>query len=77
MAGLYVHPYEFDPEPLDPLLPLGTPLGGWAHGKLRAAQRNSARRRAPRVLRAIAERHPLIPYGEAYAQLSGRAAASS
>jgi polysaccharide deacetylase family protein (PEP-CTERM system associated) len=77
MAGLYVHPYEFDPEPLAPLLPPGTSLGARAHGALRATQRNSARRRAPRVLRAIAERHPLIPYGEAYAQLSGRATASS
>ena len=44
---------------------------------LRAAQRNLARRRAPEVLRAIAERHPLIPYGEAHAQLSGGATARS
>ncbi len=76
MAGLYVHPYEFDPEPLDPQLPDGTALSQRAHGKLRAAQRNAARRRAPRVLRAIAERHQLIPYGEAHAQLSASAAAS-
>jgi polysaccharide deacetylase family protein (PEP-CTERM system associated) len=77
LGGLYVHPYEFDPEPLDPELPAGTPFHARAHGALRAAQRNSARRRAPRVLRAIAERHPLIPYGEAHAQLSGGATARS
>ena len=77
MAGLYVHPYEFDPETLHPRLPSGTPLAARVHGGLRAIQRNTARRRAPRVLRAIAERHPLIPYGEAYVQLSGGAAARS
>jgi peptidoglycan-N-acetylglucosamine deacetylase len=77
MAGLYVHPYEFDPSPLDPRLPPGLPLAARAHGELRALQRNAARRRAPGVLRAIAERHRLIPYGEAHAQLSGGAAARS
>jgi polysaccharide deacetylase family protein (PEP-CTERM system associated) len=75
LAGLYVHPYEFDPSSLDPLLPPGARLGRRARGTLRAAQRNSARRRAPRVLRAIAERHKLIPYGEAHAQLRGGATA--
>jgi polysaccharide deacetylase family protein (PEP-CTERM system associated) len=75
MAGLYLHPYEFDPSSLEPLLPPGSTPAQRAHGALRAAQRNSARRRAPRVLRAIAERHRLIPYGEAHAQLSGGAAA--
>jgi peptidoglycan-N-acetylglucosamine deacetylase len=77
MSGLYAHPYEFDPEPLDPLLPDGTSLAQRAHGALRAAQRNTARRRATRVLRAIAECHRLIPYGEAHAQLSGGPAARS
>jgi hypothetical protein len=77
LGGLYVHPYEFDPAPLDPELPDGTPLTSRAHGALRAIQRNSARRRAPQVLRAIAERHRLIPYGEAHAQLSGGTAARS
>jgi polysaccharide deacetylase family protein (PEP-CTERM system associated) len=70
LAGLYMHPYEFDPAPLDPRLPPGTPAGQRAHAALRALQRNIARRRAPLTLRAIAERHRLIPYGEAYAQLS-------
>lgn len=77
LAGLYVHPYEFDPEPLDPLLPRGLSPAQRVHGALRAAQRNAARRRAPGVLRAIAERHRLIPYGDAYAQLSRAAAARS
>jgi polysaccharide deacetylase family protein (PEP-CTERM system associated) len=76
MAGLYMHPYEFDPSPLHPGLPAGSSGSQRVHGSLRALQRNSARRRAPQVLRAVAERHRLIPYGEAYAQLSGGAAAS-
>ena len=77
MAGLYVHPYEFDPSALHPRLARGTPLAARVHGRLRAVQRNTARRRAPAVLRAIAERHRLIPYGDAHAQLSGGAAARS
>jgi hypothetical protein len=76
MAGLYAHPYEFDPSPLEPLLPAGSPTSARVHGSLRATQRNIARRRAPRVLRAIAEHHRLIPYGEAHARLSGGTAAS-
>jgi peptidoglycan-N-acetylglucosamine deacetylase len=77
MAGLYTHPYEFDPQALSPLLPNGTPPGERLHAQLRALQRNIARRRAPLVLRAIAERHRLIPYGEAYAQLRGGTPAGS
>lgn len=77
LAGLYVHPYEFDPQPLDPLLPSGSPGGRRLHGALRALQRNAARRRAPGVLRAIAESHRLIPYGEAYAELRGGAPAGT
>jgi polysaccharide deacetylase family protein (PEP-CTERM system associated) len=75
MGGLYMHPYEFDPSPLEPLLPPGTPASVRLRGALRAAQRNASRRRAPHVLRAIAERHFLIPYGEAHARLSGGTAA--
>jgi polysaccharide deacetylase family protein (PEP-CTERM system associated) len=70
LGGLYLHPYELDPEPLRPRLPDSASPAQRAHGVLRAAQRNFARRRATDVLRAIAERHRLIPYGEAYAQLS-------
>lgn len=68
-AGLYLHPHELDPEPLDPRLAPEASLGQRVHGALRAAQRNSARRRAPGMLRAIAQRFRLIPYGEGYAQL--------
>jgi polysaccharide deacetylase family protein (PEP-CTERM system associated) len=75
MAGLYLHPYELDPEPLDPLLPADVAPAQQLHARLRAAQRNAARRRAPGLLRAIAGRYRLITYGEAYAQLSGGAAA--
>jgi polysaccharide deacetylase family protein (PEP-CTERM system associated) len=71
-AGLYLHPHEFDTEPLDVLLPAEAPPAQRAHAALRSAQRNSARRRAPSVLRAIAKRFQLIPYGEAYAHLSER-----
>jgi polysaccharide deacetylase family protein (PEP-CTERM system associated) len=70
LAGLYLHPHELDPEPLRAQLPSGTATAQRAHARLRAAQRNLARRRAPRVLRAIAEHFRLITYGEAYAQLS-------
>jgi polysaccharide deacetylase family protein (PEP-CTERM system associated) len=77
LAGLYVHPYELDPEPLRPGLPGSAGPAQRAHGALRGAQRNFARRRAAEVIRAIAERHRLIAYGEAYAQLSSGAPASS
>jgi polysaccharide deacetylase family protein (PEP-CTERM system associated) len=75
MAGLYLHPYELDPEPLRLGIPSAATVGQRAHGLLRTAQRNVARRRATGVLEAIAERYRLIPYGEAHAQLSGSAAA--
>jgi peptidoglycan/xylan/chitin deacetylase (PgdA/CDA1 family) len=68
-AGLYLHPHEFDPRPLRPMLGTAAPVGQRAHAWLRGAQRNLARRRAPDVLRAIAEQHPLITYGEAHARL--------
>jgi polysaccharide deacetylase family protein (PEP-CTERM system associated) len=71
MAGLYLHPHELDPEPLRPLLPASASAAQRAHGALRSAQRNFARRRAAEVLRVIAGRHRLIPYGEAHARLSG------
>jgi polysaccharide deacetylase family protein (PEP-CTERM system associated) len=71
-AGLYVHPHEFDPRPLRLGLPAASPVTQRARGAMRAAQRNSARLAAPRTLRAIARRFPLIPYGEAYAELSAR-----
>ena len=69
LAGLYLHPNELDPEPLRALLPSDTTPAQRAHAKLREAQRNGARRRAPGVLRAIARRFELIPYGEAHARL--------
>ncbi len=72
LAGLYLHPYELDPERLRPGLPAAARPVQRAHAALRAEQRNFARLRAARVLRVIAGKHPLIPYGEAYAQLSGR-----
>jgi polysaccharide deacetylase family protein (PEP-CTERM system associated) len=75
MAGLYLHPYELDPEPLNPGLPKSATAGQRAHGVVRAGQRNLARWRAADVLRAIAGRHRLIPYGEAHAELSGDAPA--
>jgi polysaccharide deacetylase family protein (PEP-CTERM system associated) len=75
MAGLYLHPHELDPQPLRPLLSTSASISHRAQAKLRAVQRNAARRRAPETLRAIAERFQLIPYGEAYARLTGGAPA--
>jgi polysaccharide deacetylase family protein (PEP-CTERM system associated) len=76
MAGLYLHPHELDPEPLRALLPPSASPSQRAHGALRTVQRNLARRRAGQVLRALAERHRLITYGDAHAQLSGDTRAS-
>jgi hypothetical protein len=75
LGGLYLHPYELDPEPLRVSLPAGAAASRRVHGAVRTAQRNLARRRAADVLRAIAGRHPLIPYGEAHARLSGSSSA--
>jgi polysaccharide deacetylase family protein (PEP-CTERM system associated) len=77
LAGLYLHPHEFDPQPLRVELSPGAPLPQRLHGLLRAAQRNSARRSGASTLRAIAQRFELIPYGEAYGRLNGSTAAGS
>lgn len=66
LAGLYLHPQEVDPERLSAGVRGLRPA-------IVTAQRNSARRRTPAMLRAIAERFRLIPYGEAYASLSSGA----
>ena len=71
LAGLYLHPNELDPQPLRAALPNGATAPQRVHARLREAQRNGARRRAPGVLRAIARRFDLIPYGEAHARLDG------
>lgn len=73
LAGLYLHPNELDPRPLQATLPPTATTKQRAHAKLREAQRNGARRRAPGVLRAIARRFELISYGEAHARLDGSA----
>ena len=75
-AGIYLHPYELDPEPLRLRLSRETKPAQRAHGLVRTAQRNLARRRAPAVLRAIAGNHELVPYGDAYAELSGGVASA-
>jgi polysaccharide deacetylase family protein (PEP-CTERM system associated) len=73
LAGLYLHPNELDPEPLRALLPNDATPAQRAQARLREAQRNGARRRAPSVLKAIARRFELIPYGEAHERLDDRA----
>jgi polysaccharide deacetylase family protein (PEP-CTERM system associated) len=73
LAGLYLHPNELDPEPLRAALPNGATTSQRVHARLREAQRNAARRRAPGVLKAIARQFDLIPYGEAHARLDGGA----
>ena len=69
LAGLYLHPNELDPEPLRARLPPSATRKQRAHARLREFQRNGARRRAPEVLKAIARRFELIPYGEAHERL--------
>jgi len=69
LAGLYLHPNELDPERLRASLPADATGKQHAHARLREFQRNGARRRAPSVLRAIARRFELIPYGEAHERL--------
>ncbi len=69
LAGLYLHPQELDPQPLRAGA-RGASGAQRLHAALRSAQRNVARRRAPTMLKAIAERYQLIPYGQAYAHLS-------
>jgi polysaccharide deacetylase family protein (PEP-CTERM system associated) len=69
LAGLYLHPNELDPDPLRADLPGDATARQKRHAKLREAQRNGARRRAPGALRAIARDFDLIPYGQAHARL--------
>lgn len=71
-GGLYLHPHELDPRPLDPLLGPGVPAPARVKARLRAAQRNAARRRAGVTLRAIAKECALIPYGDAHDRLTQR-----
>jgi polysaccharide deacetylase family protein (PEP-CTERM system associated) len=75
MGGLYLHPHELDPQLLRAQLSDGASASQRAHAIARGAQRNLARRRAPTVLRAIAERYRLITYGDAHAQLSASSGA--
>jgi peptidoglycan/xylan/chitin deacetylase (PgdA/CDA1 family) len=69
-GGLYLHPHEFDPEPLRALMSGGASWGSRGKALLRTAQRNATRRRAHDVLCAIADRFQLMTYGEAHARLS-------
>jgi polysaccharide deacetylase family protein (PEP-CTERM system associated) len=73
LAGLYLHPNELDPQPLRAQLPQSATPAQRAHARVREAQRNGARRRAPSVLKAIAGRFELIPYGEAHERLDDHA----
>ncbi len=70
LAGLYLHPQELDPRFLRAELPSTARFGQRSRGAYRAAQRNLARWRTADVLRAIAGRHELIPYGEGHARLA-------
>jgi polysaccharide deacetylase family protein (PEP-CTERM system associated) len=58
---LYLHPYEFDPQPLRPR------EGRGASVRLRTLQRNAERRRAPRLLRRLAEHVAVTSHEEAHA----------
>ena len=69
-AGLYIHPCEFDPQPLHAGVADGLGIGSRGRAWLRTVQRNASRRRAAHVLSAIADRFPLMTYGEAHARLT-------
>ena len=71
MTGLYLHPYELDPERLRPLLGRGISVEARIKASARALQRNVTRLRAEKVLRTIAKRFTLISYGDAHARLAG------
>ncbi len=71
-AGLYIHPQEVAPEPLRIGLPPGIGARRRGQAALRTAQRELARRRTPGMLRAIAARFELIPFGEFHAAISER-----
>jgi len=77
LAGLYLHPQELDPRFLRAELPSTARFGQRARGAYRAGQRNLARWRTADVLRAIASRHELIPYGEGHARLGSGAPAGA
>ncbi len=77
LSGLYLHPHELDSQPLRAHIARPGPASLRARTRLRELQRNSARWRAEKVLRAIAGRHRLIAYGEAYAELSASAGAGA
>lgn len=68
-GGLYLHPHEFDPEPLRALVGTGVSWRSRGRALLRTTQRNATRWRARDVLSAIAERFQLMTYGEAHARL--------
>lgn len=68
-AGLYLHPHECDPETLHPELGVAANARQRLLAAVRSTQRNLARRRVPRVLRAVAERFDLIAYEDAYERL--------
>lgn len=68
-GGLYLHPHEFDPEPLRAQMADGASWSSRTKALLRTTQRNATRRRANDVFCAIADRFQLMTYGEAYARL--------
>jgi polysaccharide deacetylase family protein (PEP-CTERM system associated) len=76
-AGLYLHPQELGPDPLRIGLPPGIDARRRAQAASRTARRELARRRTPAMLRAIAERFDLIPYGDFHARLNERTRAGT
>jgi polysaccharide deacetylase family protein (PEP-CTERM system associated) len=76
-AGLYLHPHELDDQPLAAALPASVGRGQRLRAAVRVRQREAVRRRAPAILRAVAERFRLISYGEVHAELSERLPAST
>ena len=66
---LYVHPYEFDPEPLRARMTHAPSLGSRLYAARRSLWRNAGRGLVAKRLRAVAGRFRLISYEQAYGDI--------
>lgn len=76
-SGLYLHPHELGPHPLRIGMPAQAGPRRHVQATLRTARRELARRRTPAMLKAIARRFSLIPFGNVDAILSQRPRSST
>jgi polysaccharide deacetylase family protein (PEP-CTERM system associated) len=66
---VYVHPYEFDPEPLRPRVAQAPSFGSRLYAARRSLWRNAGRALVEKRLRAVAGRFRLISYEQAYGEI--------